>query len=71
MSNVARIFWRAEVYTESDTMPGQTMTRKLFAGIYATRGAAQDAAERLCEQVKGFGFYVHALKSETLRKLKS
>ncbi len=64
MSKVAKVFWRAEVYTESDAIPGKTMTRKLFAGIYASREAAQDAAHQLCEQVRGFGFYVHTLKSE-------
>ena len=56
------LYWRAEVYTESNEAPGKTITRKLFAGIYTTRKAAQSAAIRLCEQAKGFGFYVHEWK---------
>ena len=64
MDNHNTLFWRAEVYTESDNTPGMTTTRKLFAGIYATRKTAQNAAQQLCERVKGFGFYVHELGNE-------
>jgi len=57
-------FWRAEVYTEENDKPGTTITRKLFAGIYQSHKAAENAAHRLCEQVKGIGFYIHTLNTQ-------
>ena len=53
-------FWRAEVYTEED-VEGGCASRKLFAGIYASRASAEKAARRKCQRVKGYGFYVHTL----------
>ena len=53
-------WWRAEVYTQDDN-DGQNTSRKLFAGIYATRLSAEQAARRKCQRVKGLGFYVHTL----------
>ena len=64
MKNTLNNFWRAEVYAETDDGPGKTVSRKLFAGIYSTRKSAQDAAQQLCEKVRGFGFLVHQLKAE-------
>ena len=54
-------YWRAEVYSDAKNDMGQTVTEKFFAGIYASRISAEQAARRLCHQVKGFGFYVHAM----------
>ena len=64
MNNGIQTFWRAEVYTEQEQTVGISLTRKLFAGIYSTHKAAEQAAERLCEQVSGFGFFVHAIRPD-------
>ena len=61
-------YWRAEVFTESNDEPGRTVTTKLFAGIYASRKSAEAAAQRKCNRVKGFGFYVHTLGEERVTK---
>jgi hypothetical protein len=54
-------YWRAEVYSDSENDMGQTVTEKIFAGVYASRISAEQAAKRLCRQVRGFGFYVHSM----------
>jgi len=54
-------YWRAEVYSESNDQHGIIKTEKLFAGIYASRHSAEEAAKRKCKRVRGFGFYVHLL----------
>ena len=61
-------YWRAEVYTESNDEPGKTITRKLFAGIYASRKGAEQAAHRKCNRVKGYGFYVHTLGEDPITR---
>ena len=61
-------YWRAEVYTEANEDPGKTVIRKIFAGIYASRKKAEQAAQRKCHRVKGFGFYVHILGDENFTK---
>lgn len=61
-------YWRAEVYAESNDEPGKTVTQKLFAGIYANRKSAEKAAQRKCNRVKGFGFYVHTLGDDKRTK---
>lgn len=61
-------YWRAEVYTELNDEPGKTVTRKLFAGIYASRKSAEQAAQRKCNRVKGFGFHIHTLGDEIFTK---
>ena len=61
-------YWRAEVYAESNDGPGRGVAKKLFAGIYASRKSAEQAARRKCSRVKGFGFYVHALGEKRFTK---
>lgn len=56
-----QLFWRAEVYTDRSDTHGRPGQRKVFAGIYLTRRAAQAAAERHCQQARGFGFFIHAI----------
>lgn len=52
-------YWRAEVYATSEVELGKAVTRKLYAGLYDSRLKAEEAAERKCRRVKGFGFLVH------------
>ena len=61
-------YWRAEVYTKENNEPGRTITKKLFAGVYASRKSAEQAAQRKCNRVKGYGFYVHILGDENFTK---
>jgi len=63
MHHSVQTYWRAEVYKNADVGPGKTVSSKLFAGIYASRKAAEQAAQHLCKQVRGFGFYIHVLGS--------
>jgi len=59
-------YWRAEVYTKSEEELGKAITRKLYAGLYDSRLKAEEAAERKCRRVKGYGFYVHRADSAPL-----
>ena len=56
---INQTYWRAEVYTKSEVELGKAVTRKLYAGLYDSRMKAEEAAQRKCRRVKGFGFYVH------------
>ncbi len=62
---INQIFWRAEVYTASEVELGKAVTLKLYAGLYDSRLKAEEAAQRKCRRVKGFGFYVH--RADTTR----
>jgi len=56
---INQTYWRAEVYTNSEVELGKAVIRKLYAGLYDSRAKAEEAAQRKCRRVKGFGFYVH------------
>lgn len=49
-------YWQAAVYTKPDVYLKSPTRKKIYTGIFQSRGEAELAGHKLCHEVEGVGY---------------